>query len=122
VVFRVGIETGQAQRTASEVNECDNPAGARKLLQHHAVNHQRRGKPERNNVCKRIELATKCTFMSAQPRQPSVQKVKNECAENKPDRLVEAIGCEIGIAALQQRALENLECGGETTKQISRRH
>src|SRR5947208_15949343 len=95
VMFLVGIETGQAQRAASQVNECDNPAGARKLLQHHAVNHQRRGEPERNNVRERIELATERALVSAQPCKASIQKIKHECAENKPDRLVEAIGREI---------------------------
>ena len=45
-----GIKTSQAQRAASEINECDNPARAREFLQHDAVNHQRGSEPERNNI------------------------------------------------------------------------
>src|SRR5712671_5907364 len=95
-----GIETGQAQRTAREVNECDDPARTRELLQHDTVNHQRRRKPERNNVCERIELATERTLMSAQPCQASIQKIKNERAKNEPDRFVETIRCQIAVCAL----------------------
>src|SRR5436190_20340343 len=122
VMLRSGIETGQTHRAASQVNKCNDPAGARKLLQHDAVNHQRRRKPERNNVRERIELATERTLMSAQPRQASIQKIKNERTENKPDRLVEAIGREIGVGTLQQHALENCERGGECAKKISCRY
>ena len=32
------------------------------------------------------------------------------------------LGCEIGVRALQQRALKDFERGGEPAKQISRRH
>src|SRR5947208_16281906 len=102
--------------------EVEKPACARKLLQHNAVNHKRRSKLEIINVRELIELATKRTFVSAEPSETSVQKIKNERAENKPDRLVEAIGREICVGALQQRALENFERGRESAKQISRRH
>ena len=60
--------------------------------------------------------------MSAQSCQASVQKVKDERAENEPDRLVEAISREIGVGALKERALKNFERGSKSTKQISRRH
>ena len=54
--------------------------------------------------------------MSAQPSQSTIQKIKNEGAEYEPNRFVEAIGGEIDVGALQQRAFENFECGGEPTK------
>src|SRR6266513_2433129 len=53
-----GVEARETQRTAREIDKRDNPAGARKLLQDDAINHQRGGKPEGNDVCERIELAT----------------------------------------------------------------
>jgi len=65
------IETGQAQRTARQVNECDDPARTRELLQHYTVNHQRRRHPERNNVGERVELAPKRTLVSPEARNPS---------------------------------------------------
>src|ERR1043166_2953293 len=37
-----GIETGHAQCAARQVNEREQPAGARELLEHDAINHQRR--------------------------------------------------------------------------------
>src|SRR5215831_20627931 len=101
---RCRIETCQTQRTACEVNECDDPARTRELLQHDTVNHQRRRHPERNNVGERVELAPKWTLVSPQACNPSIQQIKNECAKDKPDRLVESIGREISIGALQQRA------------------
>src|SRR5262249_36941134 len=122
LILRCGIEPRQAQRAASQVNERDDPARARELLQHDTVNHQRRRHPERNNVGERVELAPKWTLVSPQACNPSIQKIKNECAKDKPDRLVESIGCEIGIGALQQRAFKNSQRSGKSAKQISRRH
>jgi hypothetical protein len=60
--------------------------------------------------------------VSPEARNPSIQEIKNECAKYKPDRLVESIGREISIGALQQRTFKNFQRGGESTKQISRRH
>src|SRR5882757_3639290 len=86
VMLRGGrIETSQAQRTAREVNECDDPARTRKLLQHDTVNHQRGRKPERNNVGERVELAPKRTLVPTEACKASVQKIKNECAKNAPN-------------------------------------
>src|SRR5262252_10437555 len=119
---RCRIETCQAQRTACEVNECDDPARTRELLQHNTVYHQGRRNPERNNVGKRVELAAKWTLVPPEACNPSIQEIKNECAKDKPDGLVESVGREIGIAALQQRAFKNFQYGGESAKQISRRH
>ena len=53
---------------------------------HDPVNHQRRREPERNNIGERVELAPKRTVVAAQARKASIQKIKNERAENEPDR------------------------------------
>src|SRR5206468_8460004 len=100
----------------------DDPARARELLQHHPINHQRRGKPKRNNIRKRIELASKWTLVPTETCNASVQKIKNERAQNKPDCFVKAISCKIGISALQKSAFQDFERGGKSAKQISRRH
>src|SRR5207302_989294 len=107
---------------AGQINERDNPARARELLQHDAVNHQRRGQPERNNVCQRIELAPERTLMPTQPRQASIEKIKNESAKYKPDCSMKKIRCRIWIGSLEQSALQNFERRREPAKQISRRH
>ena len=60
--------------------------------------------------------------MPAQAGKPSIQKIKNESAENKPNGLVKAISRRISVRALQKRALQNFEGGGEPAKQIPRRH
>ena len=98
---RRGIETSQAQRATGEINERDNPARARKFLQHDAVNHQRRGEPERNNIRQRIEFAAEWTLVPAEPRKASVEKIKNKCAKNEPDGGVKKIRCRVWVGSLE---------------------
>src|SRR5258707_1533312 len=73
VIGRHAIEASQAQGTARQINESDDPASPRKFLQDHAVNHQSGRDPERNNIRQRIELAAKGAFMTPETGQPSVQ-------------------------------------------------
>ena len=122
VIGRRGVEARQTQRAAREVDKRDNPTRARELLQHDAVNHQRGSKPERDNISERIELATKRTLMPAQACKASIQKIKDERAENKPDGGVKKITSRIWIGRLEQCPLKNFERGREPAKQIPRRH
>src|SRR4029077_17133435 len=67
-----GIETRKAQRTARQVNECDDPAGIWKLIENDSVNHECRREPERYDVGECVELAAKLVVVAAEPRKPSV--------------------------------------------------
>jgi hypothetical protein len=44
------VEARETQRTTEEVNERDHPAGAREVHEDNAVDHQRWGEAERNDV------------------------------------------------------------------------
>ena len=57
--------------------------------------------------------------MSAKPRKPAIQKIKDERAENKPDGRVKKITSCIWIGRLEQRPLKNFERGSEAAKQVS---
>src|SRR2546426_5197809 len=122
VIRRRGVEAGETQRTAREINQRHDPAGGSKFLKHNPVNQKRGCDAERNDVGQRIKFATERAFVPSQTRQPPVQKIENESAENEPDRFMKAIGRGISVRALQKRAFQNLERGGEATKQVSGRH
>ena len=117
-----GIESGQTQRTAGQINEGNDPTCVRKFVENDAINHQRWRESERNNVGERIKFASEWTFMPAQARESAIQKIENERAENKPNGRVEKIRRRICVRALQKRAFQNLERSSEAAKQISRRH
>src|SRR6202030_1912263 len=117
-----GVEARQPKRTAEKIDKGNDPAGSTKFLEHTAVDQQRWRDAERNDVGQRIELATECAFVPAKARQTPIQKIENERAQNKPDRLVKKIGRRVGVAALQERALQNFERCSEPTEQIPRRH
>src|SRR2546423_7697787 len=116
------IESRKTQRAAGEINEGEDPAGARKILEHDPINHQRRRQAKGNNVGERIEFAPESGFVSAKARKPAIEKIENESAEHVPNCFVKKIRSGNCIRALQKRALENFERGGKATEQISRCH
>src|SRR2546423_3357368 len=78
VIRRRGIETGQAQRAASEINESNDPTRIREFIKNDAINHQRRCESKGNDVGERIELASKRAFMSSETGQSPIQKIENK--------------------------------------------
>ena len=88
LAFRIGcsgVKTRQTHGPAGQVDKGDDPAGARKFLEHDPVNHQRRRDSERHNIGQRIEFATECAFVAAETGQPAVQEIKEAGAQNEPD-------------------------------------
>src|ERR1700693_1395150 len=117
-----GVKTREPKCTTKKIDKGDDPAGGTKFLEHNAVNQQRGPAAERNDIRRAIDFATECAVVPAKPCQPAIQKIENERAENEPDRLVKKIGRRVGVAALQKRAFQDFQRGGESAEQIPRRH
>src|SRR5207247_10972972 len=84
VIGRRGVKARQPQRTAREIDKCDNPAGARKCLENDAVNHQSWCDAEGDDIGERIKLATKHAVMSTDACDRSAEQIRKTGRDKGP--------------------------------------
>ena len=59
--------------------------GIRKLVQHDAIDHERRRDAKGDDVRQRIELAPEGALVAAEPREPAIERIENAGSEDAPD-------------------------------------
>src|SRR5439155_1510768 len=93
VIRRRGVEAGETQRTAREINQRDDPAGGSKFLKHNPVNQKRGCDAERNDVGQRIKFATEGAFVPSQTRQPPFLSSSPASAQATIRRATAPVSC-----------------------------